>query len=144
MGAGRVAAGELGGLDLAQDDGPGLAQPGDAGRVVAGIEIPERREITAGRQMFGEDQVLDPDGDAAQRPGRAVRISLFGGLGCLAGTVAIHADPGLDGRLTRLDTGKQGVNIGDGGEPAGAHPVQRLDRREFVKFRHVRFRRAGA
>ena len=80
--AARLGSGELGGHRLADDDGAGVAQRRDAGRVLFRAPAGKQRRAHFGRHVDGLDDVLDADRHAVDRRqrlagaparGRAVR-----------------------------------------------------------------------
>src|SRR5262249_22138442 len=96
----RVEAGVLRGHRLADQDRPGLAEPADDGRVLAGDAVgPELRARGSG-PVEHVDDVLDADRDAVQGPAAVAPAELLGeALGLGAGLVAGDEDPGADARL---------------------------------------------
>jgi hypothetical protein len=66
------SGGKFDGLGLAQNDGAGSTQHGDAGGVLTGLVAAVDRRVVLGRQIRRIDHVLNADRDAVERVERAI------------------------------------------------------------------------
>jgi hypothetical protein len=92
--------GELDRLGLAEHDGAGGAQRGDARRVGGRAAAGEDRAAVLSRPVGRVDHVLDPDRHAVQRPARRLGVAL---ARLRKGGGRIEVRPRLDGLLALGD-----------------------------------------
>ena len=125
------------GVQLAEEDGAGIAQPGPDGGVVVGDEVGQ--DLGAGRR--GDpgrvEEVLQPDGDAGQRAERpAGRPGLVGGGGGRPGRLEGGGDEGLHHRVEPLDPVDAGIDELPGRERAGGQQRPQLDDGQVGRIAH--------
>src|SRR5437764_1569687 len=95
----RVAVGELMEIGLAEHNGASFAQRSYQGRVLARLEVPERRCSRSGREVLRIDAVLDGYRQAVQgaEPGAGAALAIAGACG-LAHAVRPQRDEGVEAR----------------------------------------------
>src|SRR6266480_2547582 len=95
----RVAVGELMEIGLAEHNGAGFAQRSYQGRILARLEVPERRCSCSSREVLRIDAVLDGDRQAVQgaEPGTGAALAIAGACG-LEHAVRPQRDEGVEAR----------------------------------------------
>src|SRR5207302_5058367 len=95
----RVAVGELMQIGLAEHNGARFAQRPYQGRILARLEVPERRRSRSGREVLRIDAVLDGDRQAVQGadPGTGAALAVAGARG-LQHAVRPQRNEGVEAR----------------------------------------------
>src|SRR5205814_2732505 len=126
----RVAVGELMQVGLAEHDGARCAQRSYQRRILARLEVPERRCSRRGREVLGIDAVLDGDRQAVQGPEPATGAApaIAGACG-LQHIVRPQRDEGVEAR-TPFTLLQQRTRIALGADLAAPECARRVLRRE--------------
>ena len=132
------AIGELVHIQLAQQDGPGLAESGGHSAVLGGYEGVEDAGAGGGADAASVEEVFQSHGDAVERaavaPGADVALGLPGGG---QGLVGQQGDEGVQPRLGGSDTGQVGLDDFDGRDFAIADSATEVGGAHVADFEFV-------
>ncbi len=131
-----LGEGTLGMLQLAEQNGAGLAQARHDGRVVVRPGVASDRHAIRRRDAFCEDIVLDRDRHAVERSARAAGADLLLCLlGLVQGEFGGHQSVGLERRVERGDPVQHRPRRFDGRDRAAANASAELRRVKKMNLR---------